>query len=159
MKIHTTGLPVKFRKYRNDIKKATEFFGMTLMGSRLADNVDVEIVFNDATTNESGNHGECLADDCEDAPRFFTININSSLSYKTSLIAIAHEMVHVKQYAKKEYKNYVIKKNQSLCRWHKEIIDIDKVSYWDQPWEIEAFGRELGLYVRYMESKKKVKKT
>ena len=26
---------------------------------------------------------------------------------------------------------------------------MDKIDYWDYPWEIEAFGRQLGLFVRF----------
>jgi hypothetical protein len=30
----------------------------------------------------------------------------------------------------------------------------EDMNYWDCPWEIEAFGRELGLYKMFMESEK-----
>ena len=26
------------------------------------------------------------------------------------------------------------------------------INYWDYPWEIEAFGRQLGLFVRFCEA-------
>ena len=29
-----------------------------------------------------------------------------------------------------------------------------KIDYWDLPWEIEAHGREVGLFVRYCEANK-----
>jgi hypothetical protein len=31
------------------------------------------------------------------------------------------------------------------------------MNYWDAPWEIEAFGRELGLYKMFKQSQKKAK--
>jgi hypothetical protein len=30
---------------------------------------------------------------------------------------------------------------------HMEITD-----YWDYPWEIEAYGRQLGLFIRFCEN-------
>jgi hypothetical protein len=32
-----------------------------------------------------------------------------------------------------------------------KTVNPEKVSYWDLPWEIEAHGRELGLFVRWAE--------
>jgi hypothetical protein len=63
-------------------------------------------------------------------------------------------MVHVKQYAKGELKDYL---RVNKCKWKGKIIDSDAVDYWDHPWEIEAHGREKGLYVKYLESLKKAK--
>ena len=28
--------------------------------------------------------------------------------------------------------------------------DLNVVEYWDHPWEIDAAGRELGLYIRFI---------
>ena len=64
-----------------------------------------------------------------------------------SLIALAHEMIHVKQYARGELKDY-LRVNKS--KWKGEIIDPQEVDYWDQPWEIEAHGREKELYYKFM---------
>jgi len=33
----------------------------------------------------------------------------------------------------------------------------EDMNYWDAPWEIEAFGRELGLYKMFKQSQKKAK--
>jgi hypothetical protein len=33
-----------------------------------------------------------------------------------------------------------------------KTINPKKVSYWDLPWEIEAHGREVGLFVRWCEA-------
>ena len=40
----------------------------------------------------------------------------------------------------------------SMCKYLGKIYDVDKVNYWDLPWEIEAHGRERGLYVRFTEA-------
>ena len=65
------------------------------------------------------------------------------------LRSFAHEMVHVKQFAKSELKD--LSKQQSLCKFYGKLYNTDDVNYWDYPWEIEAHGREEGLYVRFVE--------
>ena len=59
-------------------------------------------------------------------------------------------MVHVKQYAKNELHEYTMKKGH---RYKGEFFS-DKLDYWDEPWEIEAHGRETGLFVRWAEKNK-----
>ena len=84
-------------------------------------------------------YGYCL---CEDS-RTFEIEVDKKLSLRNLLTTVAHEMVHVKQYARKDLKdNY---------NWQGKLYNPEKVSYWDQPWEIEAHGREVGLFVRWAE--------
>jgi len=57
-------------------------------------------------------------------------------------------MVHVKQWAKGEMYEYL---KSGLIRFHKTKFDADNINYWDYPWEIEAFGKQLGLFVRFCE--------
>ena len=61
---------------------------------------------------------------------------------------IAHEMVHIKQYAKGELVDL------SRCgstRWLENVVDTS-TNYWDLPWEIEAHGKEPGLFIRWAEA-------
>ena len=58
------------------------------------------------------------------------------------LITLAHEMVHVKQYARNELKQLV---RQPMYRWKKEYLPLD-TPYFDQPWEKEAYDLEEKLY-------------
>lgn len=58
------------------------------------------------------------------------------------LITLAHEMVHVKQYARNELRQLV---RQPMYRWKKEYLPLD-TPYFDQPWEKEAYALEEQLY-------------
>ena len=49
-------------------------------------------------------------------------------------------MVHVKQYARREL-------HSDKHVWMGKTVDPDDVNYWDRPWEIEAHGRPLGLFI------------
>lgn len=79
----------------------------------------------------------CAIDDRE-----FEIEINRTLRLRRLLETVAHEMVHVKQYARHEMKEPRV--------WKGKILD-KSIEYWDLPWEIEAHGREVGLFIRWCE--------
>ena len=100
-------------------------------------------------------YGYCTSDpdgDAErsDRPRSFELEIHKDLPLRKVLETVCHEMVHVKQYARGElYESSRVNKH----RWQGEWLNKDP-NYWDQPWEIEAHGRECGLFVRWAEENK-----
>jgi len=70
-----------------------------------------------------------------DTNREFTLSIQKGLSLYELVSTICHEMVHVKQYARKELR-YV----KGATMWKKKsYVNVD---YNDAPWEKEAFGLE-----------------
>tara|TARA_R110001592_G_C12551983_1_gene690164 strand:+ start:68 stop:484 length:417 start_codon:yes stop_codon:yes gene_type:complete len=75
----------------------------------------------------------------EDTNRQFEIEIDRSLTLKEFVTAMCHEMVHVKQYARKEMCGEV-----SSRRWKKSNVS-DSTNYWDLPWEKEAYRLEQKL--------------
>mgnify|MGYP006122771867 FL=1 len=91
-----------------------------------------------------GALGYCL--ELEDK-RTFELEIDQTQPLRQLLETVAHEMVHVKQYARREL-------HPSKEAWLGKTVNPKKVSYWDLPWEIEAHGREVGLFVRYCEENK-----
>lgn len=106
---------------------------------------------------EEDNCGYCLAVDGPrpDRPREFEIELHSGMKLRTLLETLCHEMVHVKQYARGElYES----ERQSKLRWQGQWLDSTKVEYWDHPWEIEAHGRECGLFVRWAQQEGLAKK-
>ena len=88
-----------------------------------------------------GALGYCLE---LDTNREFEIEIDRTQPLRLLLETVAHEMVHVKQYARREL-------HPSTDKWMGKTYNPKKVSYWDLPWEIEAHGRETGLFVRWCE--------
>lgn len=93
-------------------------------------NPDVEITFRRLTNDHS--LGGCISlGDNE-----YEIDIKRSLRMRDMLITLAHELVHVKQY---------------------ELGQLDhnaesQYDYWDKPSEVEAHGRETGLFIRWCEN-------
>ena len=90
----------------------------------------------------TGAMGYCLQ---EENNRTFQLEIDKTQSLRGLLETIAHEMVHVKQYARGEL-------SADKHVWMGKTYDPEEINYWDLPWEIEAHGREIGLFVRYCEA-------
>jgi hypothetical protein len=80
-------------------------------------------------------------------PREFDIEIKRTRGKKTSLITLAHEMVHLKQFAKGEL-------SDDHNKWMGKRINSDKIEYDDQPWEQEASLTEYTLYTLYQQHKR-----
>jgi hypothetical protein len=63
------------------------------------------------------------------------------------LESVAHEMVHISQFATGRW---VELENTKTTRFDgKEYKKMPK--YWDRPWEIEAHGREVGLFLQWVD--------
>lgn len=78
--------------------------------------------------------------------------INPSQSQRSALLTLAHEMVHVKQYVTGQMKDSPKGINYTI--WQNKLVEISKYNYYDLPWEVDAMGREYGLYRRWIESRK-----
>jgi hypothetical protein len=65
---------------------------------------------------------------------------------KNILIDLGHELVHVKQYLNNEIFEYVSGGTRYKGSFFDNSYTNNEELYYDSPWEIEAYGRELGLY-------------
>ena len=150
MKITTRGQPKKIK--RNICKKAALWYANRLISEKKLNNKIIKIIFEENLLKNTGMLGEC-ADD-EEEKNVFYIYLDSSLSIKETLLSLAHEMCHVKQFINGELKNL----RGPFCKWYGTKLNYEEIDYWDHPWEIDAHGREKGLYFRFKESLKKEKK-
>ncbi len=148
MKVYCRGGTSMQKKLAKDIAK---FCGEKLMSKRLAETLTVTIHF---VADMGDLEGDCGYEDHDQLtvnPKEFTIRIgNESKKLSKQLRTICHEMVHVKQYAKGEMK--YLWRPARHTKYNGEIYS-DEMDYWDTPWEIEAFGREAGLYVRWVDDR------
>jgi hypothetical protein len=86
--------------------------------------------------------GICDHNDVGIKPREFTILVHSGLKNEKDVITtVAHEMVHVWQYATGKLRDY----EAPVHRYENDLYDAD-MSYRDMPWEIEARRLEKVLY-------------
>lgn len=136
-----------------EIRFAAAFFAKYLMGDKLIKNLDIELQFEDLGKMAEGY---CNPVDFGRKHRMFEIGINPKMSRHKMLQCLAHEMVHVKQYARGELRTELItaKFNGKTYKLTNSFED-----YLNWPWEIEAFGRDRALYLIYSLMKKQEKIT
>lgn len=70
-----------------------------------------------------------------DTNREFEIEIDKKITIKEMVTTICHEMVHVKQFARKEMDDG---QQNGRARWKSKFIPMD-TNYYDLPWEKEAY--------------------
>lgn len=152
IRLHNTPKNIK----AETIKHAIMFFGETLMSKRMCNSLSIVVRFSETHKQDNLEDGNCTWEDDNHRPKEFTINLHSYKSLSKILTTLAHEMVHVKQFATSELRDLI--SNANLISWRGQKYDMRKISYWDYPWEIDAHGRELGLYVRFKDLMSKEKK-
>ena len=97
----------------------------------------------------------CTYDKVIDGKKYFTVVLNKKsirtaktphIRLKNLLIDLGHEMVHIKQYLNSEIFDYKSGDVRYKGTYFEASCTQDEESYYDSPWEIEAYGREQGLY-------------
>ena len=140
------------KKTRKLVESAVWDYAERLMGKRLVKTLELTINLTWKLADKEGAEGFCIWDEWDDlrkTPREFTIDLDSSISIRDILINLAHEMVHVKQWVKGEMYEY---SKSNMVRFMKKKYDMNDMDYYDYPWEIEAFGCQLGLFIRWCET-------
>ena len=113
--------------------QAMESFASQLNINRLKTDITVKFHHNLFVDRNMTCTGLCESDD----KRTFIIDVALYSNWVTTL---AHEMVHVKQFARGEL-------NESLTKWKNK--DCSDKEYWDQPWEIEARKLQHELVINF----------
>ena len=127
---------------KEEAKEAISFFADYLLGRRLGKNVYIYVTFNQNLFKKEQNYGYVMPIDVAARfPRKFSIKIDAQLNNRRTLIALAHEMVHVKQYVRGELKDMVSPVRKWLGKAFSDDYDYDL-----QPWEIQARKMESLLY-------------
>jgi len=127
---------------RDIIKRAVKFYADYFDITK--NKVDLLLDFERNLQKNQGDEAYCV----NEGGGKYTITIDSTFSKRKILIALAHEMVHIKQYVKRELSYNERKK---VSRYKGQVYKEETMNYWDMPWEIEAFGRELGLYRQFVD--------
>ena len=133
---------------RKLVSRATWWYAEKVMSKRLMSGLKIDINLRKNLIDKEGCEGTATWEDENNRPKEFSIELDVTYSIRDALITLAHEMVHIKQWAKGEMYEYL---KSGLIRFHKTKFDADNINYWDYPWEIEAFGKQLGLFVRFCE--------
>lgn len=151
MEINVYG--TKSKRLINELSEAAEFFACCLMDRRLVRNLELDI----EVENKLEVQGTTINEDGTKRSRFFTVQLKKQ-HVSDMIQTLAHEIVHVKQHAKNE-----LMKDYATARGGYKLDNVWMGKSWrpkrgetvcfDAPWEVEAYGREVGLYRRWIEYK------
>ena len=127
---------------QQDVCDAVNFFSDHLFSPRLSKHIVIELELK----KNFKDHGDCdiLEYNSQRKARTFKIRLRKKKSFKSFIKTLAHEMVHVKQFALGEMSEF-------HDRW-KDGVDYKDTPYYDLPWEIEARTMEHVLYDKYISS-------
>jgi hypothetical protein len=142
MKLSITKCPDK-KLFRPFVKRAALFFAQELMTPKMLENISVSIKF-DKNLNAFGYAGILDYND-SNKPREFEIELHPGIGAHDILETLAHEMVHVKQYAYSDL-------NEACTRWRGKKVE--NMDYYDEPWEIEANGISFSLLQKFAAKEK-----
>jgi hypothetical protein len=153
MRIMITGMVGK-RAEKAMLEEAVEFFATQLMDPRMVRNLTIDI----EVRKDHDIDGECVNEDGDRNPRWFTIGLKNQ-DINEMIKTLGHEMVHVKQHAKNELQSGIMVPARGgmkmTSRWMGQIWKPAprEDAYYDSPWEIEAYGREVGLFAKWINRK------
>ncbi len=143
-KIVLHGHPKKIT--RQELIQSGHFFSDHLL-KRLSKNVTVVIKLKNNLYKSTKCFGTCTYTD--DDFRFeskkyreFEIEMDSDFGRPFMIRTLAHEMVHVKQYARGQ----LIEMSGPYQKWNGVMFSDAKVPYKKLPWEVEALRLEKELY-------------
>lgn len=119
---------------------AIDCFATALLSPQLKSHITVTIKFNRKLP--VFGFTEIDGYNSKGKPREFILELKSNQTEKELLKTLAHEMVHVKQYAYGEI-------DERGTKWLSRKMDHDSVPYHKRPWEKEAFKMEDKLYKEF----------
>jgi hypothetical protein len=136
---------------KKEIREIIKLFASLLLTKRLAKYIFVEVQFLDMSGN---SWGFCTPTDFDyNNHREFEILINRNLTKTNQIRTIAHEMVHLRQYAVGDLKQY---KNEKY-KWLGRKMIMTEEDYDIMPWEIQAHLAENIMLAQYRKYCRKAK--
>jgi len=127
----------RFNEY---VQRASQFYAEQLFTKQLLRHLVITLKFNKHL--DAFGYSSIEKRNTKGAAREFLIELHPYISGVEILKTLAHEFVHIKQYVEGDL-------NDSQTEWKGEAIDSDAVDYYSLPWEIEAFGLEVGLFTNF----------
>jgi hypothetical protein len=139
MNLSIIGCPEKER-FRPYVKRAALFYAENLMSDKMLENIFLRIKFD----NSLEVYGRAAVLDYNESgkPRMFEIELHPGIGAHDILETLAHEMIHIKQFAYGDT-------DSNLTRWRGDRIPED-TDYYDEPWEIEAYGKSPGIFTKFV---------
>jgi len=132
------------KKKRKLLKQASRWMLGYTLGTRLANNITLKINITEKL-KDSNFYGSVIWDDNNHRPREYDMELCNHLPDNILYRVLAHEIVHIRQYATGDLKDLATHAN--YCKWKNTLVQSEgkgSGSYFNLPWEIEA-RREQGI--------------
>lgn len=127
-------------QFEEIVDSSVHYFASRLIGKNVLNTISINLKFVDKL--DSFGTSLVTGYNIKNKPRKFEIEVRKYISAKSIIKTIAHEIVHVKQFAKNEV-------DPALTTWKGRKINKKKSEYYELPWEVEAFGLTYGLYTNF----------
>ena len=150
MRVYINGYRSHNKALFDAINNAAWYYGLVLLGGRMARHVEVEIKLTKNLKKKEDAYGYChITDDSLSKPREFMIELDASTKFDFGQILtwLGHEFVHLKQFVRGELFDYETGKTQ----WKSRVYNMANIIHDDQPWEKEAYRLEGVLYEEFAE--------
>lgn len=127
------------------LRLGVEDYSERLFDAKIKNRVKISVILKDNFFEVDGDkdiegYCEITKYNYKNQPREFRIQLVKS-PLPRLFSALAHEVVHAWQFSH----GYV---DDDLGKWRGRRIP-KHTDYWDEPWEVEAYGREPGLFARF----------
>lgn len=139
------------KRQRELVVDLTEWSLDRLLGSKLTDSVRVTVYMDGTLFEKTKTYGLSVWEDKYRRGREFSLEVDTSVDFTAVLQTVAHECVHIKQWAVGEY--FAVDDGAWVYEFRGATYDTREVDYWDLPWEIEAYGRMTGLIVNWVKER------
>ena len=150
MRVYINGYRSHNKALYDAINNAAWYYGLVLLGGRMARHVEVEIKLTKDLKKKEDAYGYCgITGDSLSKPREFCIELDASMNHPLDqlLFWLGHEFVHLKQFVRGELFDYETGKTQ----WKSRVYNMANIIHDDQPWEKEAYRLEGVLYEEFAE--------
>ena len=145
MRVYIDGYRSHNKALSNALNEAAWYYGLVLLGGRMARHVEVEIKLTKDLKKKEDAYGYChIISDNLNKPREFCIELDAStkFDFEQILTWMGHEFVHLKQFVRGELFDYEFNKTQ----WKSRVYNVARTAHDKQPWEREAYRLEGVLY-------------
>lgn len=107
--------------------------------------LEIQVVLDGKFYENEKCYGQATWLDRPRSPRKFLLDVDTRSKFVFILNTVSHEMVHVKQWANGELYDHFDSSVHTFKGKQYKLEDDDWETYWEVPWELEAYGRSIGL--------------
>jgi len=147
MKLNIVGITKQSKITKAELRRAAHFFSRCLLTQNVNPTITVTLKF-DSSLRGSSTWGDAGFRGRKFRPKEYDIRLNPALNRQNMLRVLAHEMVHVKQWAPGTMMDYA---NGQIRFRRKKYSDrwVYSKKPWSLPWEQDAILKENILLELY----------